>query len=138
VYEADVRRASWPRTRGSVAGPAVPFVEPDGTRVPLPDIHLAHSVSLTCRHLVAAGTVVHSPRPGMQLRERIAVARRCVSNADHLSWLCHEVRGYDSTLFVAAGHGAVELFAEDAQVAQMDLALVGGVGGETRSSALHT
>ena len=33
------------------------------------------------RHVMAAGTVVHSPRPGMQLRKRIAVAGRCVSNA---------------------------------------------------------
>lgn len=46
---------------------------------------------------MAAGTVVHSPRPGMQLRKRIAVAGRRGSNADYLSWLCHEERGYDST-----------------------------------------
>lgn len=45
-------------------------------------------------HLMAASTVVHSPRPGMQFRQRIAVPGHRVANVDHLGWLCHETRGY--------------------------------------------
>src|SRR5690349_12911328 len=48
VYEADVLRPSRPRPRGAVSGPAVSLVEPDGARVPLPNIHFAYSSSPAC------------------------------------------------------------------------------------------
>lgn len=57
---------------------------------------------------MTAGTVVHSPRPRMQLRKHIRVAGRCVSKTD----FSHEVPSS-----VAAC--AVEFLAQDVQVAEV-------------------
>jgi hypothetical protein len=65
---AEVGRAGGSRTRGSVSGPAVSLVEPDGTSVPFPNLYLADGV-----------------------------LRRRITYVDHLSRLCHKTRDYGST-----------------------------------------
>lgn len=39
------------------------------------------------RHLMAAGTVIHSSRPGVHLRQRITVSWHGVTNVHQLTWL---------------------------------------------------